>query len=115
MPLRAVATLGYALRGVGFLFAALNIRVLSAISIATFAVAAWLRVSALEWCALVLAVAGVWVAETLNTALECVVDLVSPGFHPLAGRAKDLAAGAVLLASIAAVSTVLVIFGSRLV
>ena len=53
-------------------------------------------------------------AEGLNTALERLVDLASPGFHPLAGKAKDIAAGAVLLAVLGAVSIGVIIFGARL-
>jgi diacylglycerol kinase len=115
VPSQAIATVRNAIRGVRFLFEARNIRFLLGVSVATLALAAYLSVSALEWCALVLAIAGIWVAETLNTALERLTDLVSPGFHPLAGKAKDLAAGAVLLAALAAVSIVVIIFGSRLV
>lgn len=40
---------------------------------------------------------GVFLAETINTAIELVVDLVEPHFHPLAGLAKDVAAGTVLI------------------
>ena len=50
---------------------------------------------AVEWCIVVLAMAGVWISEALNTAIEAVVDPASPDRHPLAGRAKDVAAGAV--------------------
>lgn len=53
-----------------------------------------------EWGLLLLAVALVWVAEALNTALEYWTDLASPDYHLLAGKAKDMAAAAVLLASI---------------
>ena len=49
-----------------------------------------------------LAITLVLFAELVNTAIEVVVDLVSPDFHPLAQRAKDVAAGAVLLASVGA-------------
>ena len=42
----------------------------------------------------------VWTAEALNTALELLTDRVSPEFHPLAGRAKDAAAGGVLMAAV---------------
>ena len=62
-----------------------------------------LQVSAAEWLALVLTLSAVFTAEALNTALELVVDLVSPEWHALARDAKDVAAGAVLLASIGAV------------
>jgi diacylglycerol kinase (ATP) len=77
--------------------------------------AGWaLGISRLEWCA-VIGVSGlVWMAEGMNTAIESVVDLVSPEWQALAGRAKDVAAGAVLLASIAAAIVGALIFGPRL-
>ena len=61
-----------------------------------------LRLTLYEFALLCLAITLVLFAELVNTALEVVVDLVSPEFHPLAQRAKDVAAGAVLLASVAA-------------
>jgi len=69
----------------------------------------------LEWTAVILAMTALWVAEALNSALERLTDLVSPGFHPLAGKAKDIAAGAVLIALVGAISIGVVIFGPRLV
>lgn len=60
----------------------------------------FLRVSALEFILLALSVSFVLFAELMNTAVEVVVDLVSPGYHPLARIAKDTAAGAVLVAAI---------------
>ncbi len=57
-----------------------------------------LRLSLHEFALLALAITLVLFAELMNTAVEVVVDLVSPDFHPLAQRAKDVAAGAVLLA-----------------
>lgn len=58
-----------------------------------------LHLSLHEFALLALAITLVLFAELVNTAIEVVVDLVSPDFHPLAQRAKDVAAGAVLLAS----------------
>lgn len=72
-------------------------------AVAVLLVALLLRVSALDFVLLAFAVTLVLFAELINTALEVVVDLVSPQFHPLAKRAKDVAAGAVLVASIGAV------------
>ena len=69
-----------------------------------------LRVSAPEWCALVLAMALVLTAEALNTSIELIVDLASPEFHVLAGRAKDVAAGAVLIAALGSVAIGLLVF-----
>lgn len=67
-----------------------------------------------EWCAVLLAIGLVWVAESLNTALESLTDLASPEMHPLAGRAKDLGAAAVLLAAIVAAVVGVIVFGPRL-
>src|SRR6188472_2250558 len=67
-----------------------------------------------EWCWIVLAIVSVWTAEALNTAVEFLTDVASPQFHPLAGKAKDVAAGAVLLAAAGAVVIGLVIIGPHL-
>jgi diacylglycerol kinase (ATP) len=64
---------------------------------------AWLCLSSAEWCWIVLATGGVWTAEAFNTALECLCDATHPAQHPLIGKAKDLAAGSVLLAAFAAI------------
>ncbi len=65
--------------------------------------AVFLHLSALEFILLAFAVTLVLFAELFNTAIETLVDLVSPDYHELAKRAKDVAAGAVLVASIGAV------------
>lgn len=57
----------------------------------------YLGLARLEWAALILAIASVWTAEALNTALEFLCDVASPDFHPLVEKAKDVAAGAVLI------------------
>lgn len=74
----------------------------------------WLEISAAEWCAVILAIGMVWVGEAVNTAIEAVVDLVSPERHALAGKAKDIAAGAVLLAAVTAASVGGVVFLPKL-
>lgn len=58
-----------------------------------------LRVTLLEFMLLALAISFVLFAELLNTAIEVVVDMISPEFHPMAKLAKDIAAGAVLVAA----------------
>lgn len=68
-----------------------------------------------EWLALVVAIVSVWVAECLNTAFELLCDVGSPDFHPLVARAKDVAAGAVLLCAIGAVVTAGLVFAPYLV
>lgn len=68
----------------------------------------------MEWCGIVLAAISVWTAEALNTAFEFLTDVASPEFHPLAAKAKDVAAGAVLIAAIGAVVIGLLIFTPHL-
>ncbi|RME97035.1 MAG: diacylglycerol kinase family protein [Bacteroidetes bacterium] len=72
--------------------------------------AAYFELESWEWAALVGCITLVLSAEAFNTALEFLTDLVSPDYHPLAGHAKDLAAGAVLLAAIGALVIGLIIF-----
>lgn len=71
----------------------------------------WLGCTPIEWAVLLLTMGFVLVAEALNTAIEIVVDLVSPEYHVLAGHAKDAAAGAVLLAALTAVGVAVWILG----
>jgi diacylglycerol kinase (ATP) len=68
-------------------------------ALAVLLAALFLRVSPVEFALLALSILFVLFAELINTAVEAVVDLVSPGFHPLAKTAKDTAAGAVLIAA----------------
>ena len=74
-----------------------------------------LGIRRVEWLAIVLAIIAVWTAEALNTAFESLCDVASPEFHPLVERAKDVAAGAVLISAIGAVVVGLLVFGPRLV
>ena len=67
-----------------------------------------------EWCWLVLAIMAVWTAEALNTALEFLADVASSEFHPLVEKAKDVAAGAVLLSAFGSVIIALLVLGPPL-
>ena len=73
-----------------------------------------LGVSLNEWRWLLLAVALVWVAEALNTALERLGDAVTTEHDPNIGHAKDVAATAVMLASLAAALIGLTVFGPHI-
>lgn len=68
----------------------------------------------LEWLALILALVSVWTAEAINTAFEFLCDVASPEFHPLVEKAKDVAAGAVLVCALGAAIIGLLVFGPRL-
>jgi len=86
----------------------------AAATVGVVALGLFLRLSAAEWCWIVLAIVAVWTAEALNTALEFLTDVASPAFHPLAGKAKDVAAGAVLLSAAGAVVVGLLVLGPHL-
>jgi len=72
-------------------------------------------VTPIEWCALVLAIMAVWVAEALNTAFEFLADVASPEFHPLVKQSKDVAAGAVLISAIGSVIIGLLVLGPHFI
>lgn len=69
-----------------------------------------LGISRTEWLVVILCFAIVLAAEAFNTAIERLVNLVSPDYHPLAGDVKDIAAGAVLICAIASAIIGLIIF-----
>jgi len=85
----------------------------AAATVAVVALGIFAGLSRMEWCVIVLACAGVWCAEALNTAVEFLGDAVTREQHPLIGKAKDAAAGAVLVAAIAAVIAGIFVFGAH--
>lgn len=110
-PKRFWKSFGYAAQGILLAFRnELNMRVHCGVAVFVVLLAAWFRVSAADWLILLLAITLVLGAELINTAIESVVDLVSPDIHPLAKAAKDTAAGAVLLAAVFAVISGVYVF-----
>ena len=102
---------GHAFRGLKVLLQTQqNARIHAAATIVVIAAAALFRISPTEWVLIALAVVGVWVAEALNTSIEFLVDLASPQTHPLAAKAKDVAAAAVLITAIGAVIVAAFVF-----
>jgi diacylglycerol kinase (ATP) len=101
----------YALNGVFLMLRTQhNAWIHAAATVLALLLAALLRVSPLEWALLILACLAVWVAEALNTALEFLADATIKEFHPEIGKAKDIAAGAVLLAAGGAMAVGLIVF-----
>jgi diacylglycerol kinase len=76
---------------------------MSVASIGVMALALWLQVDFMGLAALIMTITLVWMAEFLNAAVEAVVNLASPEYHPMAKVAKDVAAAAVLLGVVASV------------
>ena len=108
------ASFGYAFRGVAAaLRTEVHLRFHAAATVAVLGLGWYFGLARWEWALVALAVGLVWSLELMNTAVEAVVNLVSPEYHPLAGRAKDVAAGAVLVGALAALAIGLLIFGPR--
>jgi len=91
-----------------------NMRVHLAAAAAVIILALILRVGAVDWACLLGVIGLVLTAEALNTVVEAIVDLCTDEFHPLAKVAKDVAAGAVLISSVAAVGVGIAVFLPRL-
>ena len=104
----AFAGLGHALR------TQRNTRIHLAISAVVIALGLWLRLPPGHWALLALTIGFVLVSEMLNTVAETLVDLIRPGYDPVAKVVKDVTAGAVLLAAIFSVIVGLLVLGPPL-
>ncbi len=111
-----LASFRYAFDGIAHLFRTQrNAQIHGVISIIIVLCGLAFQIGKAEWLAIALAIMVVLCAEGANTAIEAVVDLASPAYHPLAKIAKDVAAGMVLLAALGAVIIGIIIFLPRLI
>jgi len=114
-PMRRLRSFGYAWNGLLWLIRSQqNARIHLAATVCVLVLGFWLRISRAEWGAIVIVLGMVWSAEALNSALEILADHLHPDDHPLVGRAKDVAAGGVLVAAIAAAVVGVLVFGPRI-
>jgi diacylglycerol kinase len=105
----------FAVRGIGMMLKSQHNAWLHAFaSFCILVTGGLLRISAGEWCWVVLAIMAVWTAEALNTALEFLADAASPEFHPLIKQAKDVAAGGVLISAMGSICIGLLVLGPHL-
>lgn len=100
----------HAFRGIGVLLCETHARVHLLATLLVLALAWGLDITRADWQGLLLTVALVWLAEGMNTALELACDAAVPEQHPLIGKAKDVAAGTVLIAAMFALVMGAVIF-----
>jgi diacylglycerol kinase (ATP) len=84
------------------------------VSLTVLGIAIWLGLNRYDWALIIIAIAMVWTAEFINTALEAIVDLASPEQHELARISKDVGASAVLIAAGSAALIGLIILGPPL-
>ena len=88
-----------------------NLKVQALIAFFMVGAGSYFEITRTEWCLTLFAIALVMGLEMMNSAVESLVDMVSPEYKPLAGRVKDMAAGAVLFAAILAAVIGGLIFG----
>ena len=105
----------HAFRGWGYVLKTQqNAWIHSVVTTVVIGMGLWVHLPARDWAVLVLAIAMVFTAEFINTAIEAVVDLASPVHHPLAKVGKDVGAAAVLVSALAAILIGLLILGPPL-
>jgi len=110
-----LASFGHAIAGLGHVLRTQrNAWIHAVASLAVILLAIWLQLSLTHWALLFLAMAMVWMAEFVNSALEATVDLASPTVHPLAKVGKDVGAAAVLIAAACAALVGFLILGPPL-
>jgi diacylglycerol kinase len=107
-----IRSLRCALSGIGVMLSSQhNARIHAAATVVVVLVGLFFGLTRNEWCWIVIAIVSVWTAEALNTAFEFLTDVASPQFHPIAAKAKDVAAGAVLITALGSVTIGLLVFG----
>jgi len=110
-----IAGFGYAFGGLWYVLRTQrNARVHVVIAILAILMGIVLRISAVEFAMIFVAIASVFIAEMFNTVIELCVDLASPEYNALAKIAKDVAAGAVLLSAMLSVVIGLFVLGPHL-
>src|SRR5580765_824026 len=113
-PISIVESFNFAVEGIiHVLRTHRNMRIHLAAATAVVIVALWIGVDRIELVALLLAIAFVLIAEMVNSAIEAAIDLATSSFDPLAKLAKDIAAGAVLIASINAIAVGYLVFSGH--
>lgn len=92
-----------------------NLRIDAVCAAVAVALGFALRIDAPSWLAVIICIGVMFALETVNTAIEAVVDLASPGYHELARKAKDCAAGAALAGAVASLAVGVIVFLPRIV
>lgn len=106
----------FAFRGIWLVFRyENNTRIHLLATLAVLILGWWLKLNYVEWAIIVTQIGLVWAAEAVNTAIERIVDFISPSHDPRAGAIKDIAAGAVLIIAIAAAVVGCIIFGRKVI
>lgn len=113
---KRLRSFGYAFRGLGLFFRTQhNAWVQALAAIFTISAGMVLKINTQDWCLLAFAIGLVFIAEIANTAFEYLVDFISPEINHKAGKIKDIAAAAPLVAAIISVIIGLLVFIPKIV
>ncbi|WP_242691776.1 diacylglycerol kinase family protein [Desertivirga arenae] len=105
----------YAFKGIQYAFKTqINFKFHTTAGVFTILAGYYFNLNTAEWLWIMAAVSLVLISELFNTALELLVDLVSPGYNKKAGAVKDLASGAVLVTAVFALAVGVIIFLPKL-
>jgi diacylglycerol kinase len=112
---KRIFSFGFALKGIFELIKSEpNARIHLVATFCAVATGFFLRISGIEWCAILIVISLVWATEAFNTVIEKLVDHLFPEYHETARVIKDIAAGAVLISAIIAIIVGLIVFLPKL-
>jgi len=110
---RFIRSLGYAMQGLREGMRQRNMQIHTVCILLVLAFSILFQISSMEWMAVLLCIGIVISSELLNTAIEYIVNWISPEHHPKAAKIKDLGAAAVLVSAIVSLLVAAIIFGPR--
>lgn len=106
----------YAFNGLGYTFSTqLNLKIHCLMTMLVIGLCFYLEINIMEWLWIIAAIGIVFMAELFNTALEVLVDMISPNYNPKAGIIKDISAAIVLIAAFMALLTGILILLPKLI
>ncbi len=107
---KLILSFKFAFKGINFAFQERNFKLHIGSTVLVLILGFYFQINAIEWCIILLCIGSILAAEVLNTAIEKIVDFISPQYNKKAGMIKDLAAAAVLILSIVAAIIGVIIF-----
>ena len=109
---KCIRSFSHALRGIHYAFTGRNFQIQTIVAVAIIDISLYFHITKIEWVLVLLAIGLVLSLEATNSALEEVCNKLHPDAHPHIALVKDLAAGAVLIASLTAIAIGVFIFSS---
>ncbi len=113
---KRILSFKYAFKGIFFfLKSETNAKIHCVIALFIIIFGFLLKISNTEWCLVILSIGFVLTIEAINTAIEKIIDFISPEYHKIAEIVKDVAAGSVLISAITAAIIGIIIFLPKII